>query len=452
MKHKSFLALLLAVSSSIALSACDLASLLNGGANKKSENEAGDNSEQIEPNGLILSFKADRSGYATYFRSTSLGDFDYSKKTYKEPDFYDSNLISDGSVHPLCYLGYKIKKLDELGMLPDGFGMTNYEITYNQELKYYPTPECQVQNDENALTNSDAHYIKAPANNKYSCKASYVPAYNRIIDVLNAVPFSGAVNRDEKAYYQYTLAHYTNVPNEYLNVIDDMIHDNDWYEGEYGQVDSIAAYVSGLGQCSLFNDDGAVDVSTSSKNSDPVFGLIENRKGTDFDFNTVAVMVCRRLYIPARMVEGYVTADNNINSETEVTQLNHHYWCEIYVKGTGWMILDCMDMSSITGTNPYEGLDQSNTPLENKHILDRIVVNAPTKTEYYIGEELDLTGGYITAYFSDGTTSRMNFTAAGISVTGFDSETVGSKIVTVSYTYEGVTKVDTFNVEVIENS
>ena len=96
-------------------------------------------------------------------------------------------------------------------------------------------------------------------------------------------------------------------------------------------------------------------------------------------------------------------------------------------------------------------LDKQNNPMEQQ-ILERIVVTAPNKTQYYVGEELDLTGGYITAYFNDDTDSRMTLTASGVSITGFDSSTVGVKTITVSYTYEGVTKSGNFSVTVIERS
>ena len=44
------------------------------------------------------------------------------------------------------------------------------------------------------------------------------------------------------------------------------------------------------------------------------------------------------------------------NQETAITQLNQHYWCEIYVKGTGWMICDCTNTDDIVGENPYADL------------------------------------------------------------------------------------------------
>ena len=66
----------------------------------------------------------------------------------------------------------------------------------------------------------------------------------------------------------------------------------------------------------------------------------------------------------------------------------------------------------------------------------------PTKTEYLAGEALDITGLMLTAVYSDGTTMRVG---AGFTVSGFDSNTAGTK--TVIVTYEG--KTVTFTVEVV---
>ena len=405
----------------------------------------------------VLTFETDPSSsqYPTYFRSTSYGDFDYAKKAFRQPDYYDSSLISDNSVNPLSYTAYKLNKLDEMGLLPYGFGFTDYSITFNAVEDYYPVPDCESSNSMDEFVDSDAHYLKQPYDNFYQTSAAYCPAFGYVIDLFNAIPLTGAVGRDEKAYYKYALEHYTSIPQEYESVIDNMIDENDWYEEELYQVDSIAAYVSNLGQCSLFNDDGSVDITSymnmQKKASDPVMDLITEKKGSDLDFNTTAVMLFRRLNIPARLVKGYVSIGSN-PGENSITLFNQHYWCEIYVKGTGWMICDCMDMSAILGTNPYEGLDKENTPLKNNHILERISVTAPAKTEYYVGEPLEIAGGSLTAYFSDDTTSRMRLNASGVSITGFDSSSPGPRNVTVSYTYEEVTKSDRFQVNIKEQN
>ena len=82
--------------------------------------------------------------------------------------------------------------------------------------------------------------------------------------------------------------------------------------------------------------------------------------------------------------------------------------------------------------------------------LESITVTAPTKTEYAIGDELDLAGVVVTAKYSDGTEKVL--AAEDYVVSAFDSSTAGEKMVTVSYTEDGVTKTAAFTVTVKESS
>ncbi|MBE6619736.1 MAG: hypothetical protein E7625_00010 [Ruminococcaceae bacterium] len=66
------------------------------------------------------------------------------------------------------------------------------------------------------------------------------------------------------------------------------------------------------------------------------------------------------------------------------------------------------------------------------------------RTSYVQGQELDLTGGVITAMVS-GTETAIPMTAEGVSITGYDKNTLGKQTVTV--TYEGQTT--TFEVTVV---
>ena len=399
------------------------------------------------------------SSFPVYFRSTSFGDFDYSKMAFNAPSFYDSNNISNNSINPLSFTSYKLQKLEEMGMLPDGFGFTEYDISYNCTQDYYPIPDCSYGDDLNELSNSDAHYEVQPVDNQLVANSAYCPAFGYVIDLFKMIPLSGTVARDEKAYYQYALQNYTSVPEQYYEVLDDMIYDpnNNWYEDTNGnelwQVDSIAAYVSKLGTCNVFGEDGGLDIASLAGNNkatfDPINTLLSKHEGSPYDFNTTATLLFRRLNIPARLVKGYVGFPGSPLGNT-ITLYNEHYWCEIYVAGTGWMICDCIDPSAITGENPYEQLDKSNTPLQNNHILERITVQAPNKTEYFIGEPLDITGGSLTAYFSDDTHTTMRLNAPGVTLSGFDSSTKGVYNVKVTYSYEGVDKSANFAVTIKE--
>ena len=76
-------------------------------------------------------------------------------------------------------------------------------------------------------------------------------------------------------------------------------------------------------------------------------------------------------------------------------------------------------------------------------VLEKITISGPTKTQYNVGDELDLTGLVVTAHYTNGETKEL--TSEQYSVTGFDSSSVG--VCTVKITFEG--KETTFNVTII---
>ena len=88
-------------------------------------------------------------------------------------------------------------------------------------------------------------------------------------------------------------------------------------------------------------------------------------------------------------------------------------------------------------------IEQINTYLTQKYVtaLDSITVTGPTKTQYEIGDELDLAGLVVTAHYSDGSEAAV----ADYEVSGFDSTTAGEKTITVAY--QGKTATFTVNVK-----
>ena len=80
-------------------------------------------------------------------------------------------------------------------------------------------------------------------------------------------------------------------------------------------------------------------------------------------------------------------------------------------------------------------------------IVENITVTAPVKVNYFVGDELDLTGGYLVAYYDTGIYSaNIALDAEGVTVTGFESSVAAT--ITVTVTFEGVS--DTFEVTVAE--
>lgn len=77
--------------------------------------------------------------------------------------------------------------------------------------------------------------------------------------------------------------------------------------------------------------------------------------------------------------------------------------------------------------------------------IDRIsVISIPTKTQYKLGEKLDLTGGKIAVIYEDNTTEEIDLTDPLVGVTGYDPNNTGVQTITVNYK----NKLTTFSVTV----
>ena len=93
-------------------------------------------------------------------------------------------------------------------------------------------------------------------------------------------------------------------------------------------------------------------------------------------------------------------------------------------------------------TVTYEGKTTTFKVTVKNDVTGIVIKNKPTKTSYVKGEELDITGGMITVTYQDTTTA--NIPIAENMITGYDKNTLGEQVITV--TYEG--KTTTFKVTV----
>ncbi len=100
------------------------------------------------------------------------------------------------------------------------------------------------------------------------------------------------------------------------------------------------------------------------------------------------------------------------------------------------------DWKSITIEEGNENLTNANITY-NCTVKSVKVKTMPTKTTYYVGESFDSSGLTLTATHLDGSTETIT---SGFTCTGFDSETAGTKRITVNY---GIVTVD-FDVTVKE--
>lgn len=106
--------------------------------------------------------------------------------------------------------------------------------------------------------------------------------------------------------------------------------------------------------------------------------------------------------------------------------------------------------SSISGDKVITVTYQDITATFNVHVnapvtLSSISVTPPLKTQYGVGEALDTTGITVTALYSNNNEEIIDISNCEIS--GFDSSTIGTKVVTVTY----MDKSDSFEVYIVSN-
>ena len=137
-----------------------------------------------------------------------------------------------------------------------------------------------------------------------------------------------------------------------------------------------------------------------------------------------------------------VTATYSDNSSREVTRYTTDPANGAALNSTG----------SVTVTVSYteDGVTKTDTFIvtveeESPAVLTGIMVTTPPeKTEYFEGDELDTSGMVVTATYEGGASRNVT----GYSISEVDMSTPGPKTVTVSYTENGVTKTDTFDITV----
>lgn len=116
-------------------------------------------------------------------------------------------------------------------------------------------------------------------------------------------------------------------------------------------------------------------------------------------------------------------------------------------KGTEYFIKINMGSNRLSSVGNYEFTVSSDTVATA--VLSRISVESmPTKTVYAVGDSFDASGLIIKAYYSDGTSVNLS----NYSLSTFDSSTVGTKTIVVSYSESGKTVNCEFEVEVQENN
>ena len=111
-----------------------------------------------------------------------------------------------------------------------------------------------------------------------------------------------------------------------------------------------------------------------------------------------------------------------------------------------------LSLAACGGDNPTQSNNPSNSnnpSSSGKTVESAEIKTQPTKTDYFVGEEFDGTGGVITVTYTDGTTEDIPMTAANVT-NNLNTENVGKK--SVSVYVDGVKASKTVSVTVTRES
>ena len=325
-----------------------------------------------------------------------LGDSKYVKFDF-EPDLYvtipDGDNVSDiylkgfvGSVYednswkiksemdnylPLTDIGYE-KSLITERFLSRSI-MNGYDIPYiklkvsnvGANPNYIYTGYYQLGNNElySDMSQEDNPVGKFEIGTSITSVSTY---WNPFISYSEAKEFAndlyeqkhevyGSLYKDESDYRSYVYRNYLQVPDENIEVIDKIIKDNDLDKTD----DAVMAVTKYL----YANYEYSLIPGKTPKGEDFVnYFLTENKKGYCSYFASAAVLMLRRMGIPARYVGGYHISKSDISGgevleneditsyltgtdegdvkEVEVNDSSAHAWVEVYVDKLGFIPVD----------------------------------------------------------------------------------------------------------------
>lgn len=199
-------------------------------------------------------------------------------------------------------------------------------------------------------------------------------------------------------------------------------------------------YISGQ----VFDESG-MEIIATYDNGDVI--VAENYTISGFDDipgikNVVVTVEDKSVSFPVNVITRIVTGFEIVSLPSKLNYIEYETFDKTglrveatYNDGITEEITDyeIMGVSTNVGTHTisvgYEGFVRTFEITVSERILDKIVVTAPNKTTYYIGENFDDTGLIVTACYNNGQQIQVD----DYELNGFESRSSGVKKITVSY-------------------
>ena len=374
----------------------------------------------------MFRYTTDTAG-AFYFRNQSYGNT-YENNAWAKADYYPNWLISEGSVNPLAYSTDKIVHSNTMSKI-------HFDMTYLNKGDVYPVPANEINNTQNL--ESDSYSLTKPTEiqplegYKYSSKyytdgMQFIPACTYVVNLLRVMTFSNdAISKDELAYRQYVREHYLQVDDKYRSLFSSIAQENGIANDEtYNYISQILQYFS-----KNYRFDYMMDAYPAGV--DKILHFMNDAKvGIGSHFADASVMFFRTLGVPARAVNGYVDVCEVAGEEREVSGIQNHNWCEIYLDGIGWLSFDACLGTDVIPAEYSQYLFNSFETIDPELGKDKIVdLQVSTDKEYFIGDEFNIDDLTFTATYENGETREL--TSDEITyVSSFNTYAAGEQTIT----------------------
>lgn len=175
--------------------------------------------------------------------------------------------------------------------------------------------------------------------------------------VENIDGYGREISEEEEHYREYVYDTYLAYPEEQLPRLSEYLES--WNEVT-DNVWAVSATVYYLGWNAVYN----INAPDTPEDEDFVeYFLFEGREGWCAHFASAAVLILRKLGVPARYVTGYIASPDTFEKEADGTYTavirgrQAHAWAEIYLDGWGWVPLEVTPASAaMTEDNRLEVL------------------------------------------------------------------------------------------------
>ncbi len=208
---------------------------------------------------------------------------------------------------------------------------------------------------ENGVQLSDVR-AEGPTDEAY--QLSYAPEVRE-----NEFRADAVLTRYEQQYQAYVQSTYTQVPEESVAFLKEIIYRENLNASDPQIIEQVAEYVCGAAS---YNSRYNAEMDTQPDIVAAFLG--EYREGECRHFASAAVLLYRMLGIPARYVVGFATPVEGQEPVT-VTAKTAHAWAEVYIDGFGWRYVEATPSQS-QGTEPDDRITVRLTPTVVSKLYD----------------------------------------------------------------------------------